>query len=133
MKNTLFITLLTFISINTFGQDSTVVESEITNETLDMFYILDDIFVPNQTKTWEPDESPNYLQVTQGQSQLTGRIRGRVFFLLGDVDGYKKGLDENGNSVTSFFVRGREQSTGALMSYEIIEKTDGSTFIHSLL
>tara|TARA_B100000809_G_C14888216_1_gene441684 strand:- start:348 stop:680 length:333 start_codon:yes stop_codon:yes gene_type:complete len=77
MKTILLSTILVLSSI-TFSQSN-------SQDSLELFYILDSYWSPPKSKVLETDDSPNYFQVSQGIGMITGRLRENSFYFYGEI------------------------------------------------
>ena len=54
----------------------------------------------------------------------------RSYSIFGEIDGFKKLFDAEGNEVIQFYIRGRQYDSGRLMSVEITEQGNGKYIVH---
>ena len=113
---------------NVFGFEKTKPDS------LQLFYILDDVWYPSLIHPYKRDDSPSYLQVFNNEVIITGRFFGvkgfRHIYMYGIIDGLKKSTAANGDQIIVFYIRGRRRSSGYVRSIEITIKNKNDIKIH---
>jgi len=127
MKNLLIITLLLLTSI-TFGQENNLTKT--SDNPFELFYILDSYWIPPHIKEYKTDNSPNYIQVSNGMVLITGRLRGKELYFHGKIQDIKVTTDSLGSKTTSFYAMGKERSVGKMASFELIEKSNGDLIVN---
>jgi hypothetical protein len=71
-----------------------------------------------------------YFHVMEDMAIFHVNARGTNFYIYGQVEDYKRIMKGDQVIETSFFIRGREESMGSLVSFELKEWPDGETQIH---
>lgn len=127
MKNSILLLLL-FASFCAFSQTPLPKDSLQTND-LAFFYILDRTWSPNSPQLFDTDNSPNYVQVFNTEAVICARSRNHRIFIEGEVNDLKE-IKEIDQTITRFYVRGRNRSAGGIVNVEIIETIDDEVTIH---
>ena len=99
------------------------------DELLNIFLIFENIHDPVKKRTYQADSLPNFLQINDNQGVINYNIRTFRGFLEGDLKEIK--TEQNGdNSVTRFYMLGKNRSNGVRMSFEIMKFSDGTYKVH---
>lgn len=128
------IALIAILILSNFGfsqiQKFSINSSDSVSERkVVRFYILDSISSPGKPRIIPTDPNlkgiNNYLQIFDGFVMVSTQIRGKQFYHVGEIDGYK--IDDN---YESFYSRGRNFSANQMFSYEIFPFENGKGIIH---
>ncbi|MCC5924200.1 MAG: hypothetical protein JJT77_10465 [Crocinitomicaceae bacterium] len=71
-----------------------------------------------------------YFHIMDDMAIFHVNARGTNFYIYGQVDDFKRVMKGDQIIESSFFIRGREESMGSLVSFELKEWPDGDVQIH---
>jgi hypothetical protein len=127
LKSMSLVILLSLSVKMSYAQLDSSVGSADTSYSI--FLIFENIHDPVKKRTYQADSLPNFLQTDNNQGLINYNIRNFRGFLEGDLQEINSEQNE-ANSVTRFYMIGKDRSNGVRMSFEVMKFSDGSYKVH---